>query len=162
MRTIRFEDSLREEINKRGAPHALTQSNVFGWLRVWPWFLVLDGLDEVPDAFTRSVLLEKISEFAADAAQQNADISILATTRRQGYEDDLRTLQPREYELVELSNEQALAYGRQLVDSRHRADAAFAEDVYKRLVAASEERMTAKLLGSPLQVSIMASCLKRA
>ncbi|TLM72257.1 hypothetical protein FDW81_14235 [Pseudarthrobacter sp. NamB4] len=151
---------IAEEINKRGAPYSLTQSNVFGWLRVWPWFLVLDGLDEVPDAYTRSALLEKISEFAADAAQQKADISILATTRRQGYEDDLRTLQPREYELVELSNEQALAYGRQLVDSRHRADPAFAEDVYQRLVAASEERMTAKLLGSPLQVSIMASLLE--
>lgn len=151
---------ITDEINKRGGPYTLTQSNLYSWLRVWPWLLVLDGLDEVPDAPTRSTLLEKISEFALDAAQQKTDISILATTRRQGYQDDLRPLQPREFELVDLTKKQALDYGRKLVESRHRADLALADEVHQRLISASKERMTAKLLGSPLQVSIMASLLE--
>lgn len=151
---------ITDEINKRGGPHRITQAHLYSWLRMWPWLLVLDGLDEVPDAHTRSVLLEKISEFALDAAEQNADISILATTRRQGYENDLRSLQPREFELLQLTKKQAMEYGRKLANSRHRDDLLLADEIHKRLIAASTERMTAKLLGSPLQVSIMTSLLE--
>ncbi|WP_323958879.1 hypothetical protein GC088_09990 [Arthrobacter sp. JZ12] len=151
---------ITEMINARGGPYKVVQSNLASWLREWPWLLVLDGLDEVPDAFTRKTLLEKISDFAADAAELNADVAILATTRRQGYNDDLRVLVPREYELVDLTVKQALRYGRQLIDSRHRGDPNFADEIDKRLKAASQDVMTSKLLGSPLQVSIMASLLE--
>lgn len=151
---------LADQINNRGGPYTLTQGDLYNWLRQWPWMVVLDGLDEVPDTHTRSTLLQRISEFVSDAAMQGADVSILATTRRQGYDDDLRTLEPQELELVELSNEQALQYGRQLVRSRHPTDSAFADVVYERLAEAAKETMTAKLMGSPLQVSIMASLLE--
>ncbi|MEK0153883.1 hypothetical protein [Arthrobacter oryzae] len=151
---------ITDQINARGGQYELTRSHLYSWLRQWPWMVVLDGLDEVPDTSTRRTLLEKISEFVTDAAEQNADISILATTRPQGYEDDLGTLSPREYELVELSNAQALHYGRQLVTARHPADTTFADEIYKRLTDAAKEAMTAKLMGSPLQVSIMTSLLE--
>ncbi|SCC13687.1 hypothetical protein GA0061083_2856 [Pseudarthrobacter enclensis] len=151
---------IAEQINNRGGAYSLTQGHLYNWLRQWPWMIVLDGLDEVPDTHTRRTLLQKVSEFLSDAAMQRADISVLVTTRRQGYNDDMRTWEPREFELVELSNQQALHYGRQLVTSRHPADSAFADLVHDRLIEAAKEKMTAKLMGSPLQVSIMASLLE--
>lgn len=151
---------ITDQVNARGGPHTVQRSHVYSWQREWPWLIVLDGLDEVPDVGTRTILLQKISEFVTDAAQQKADMTILATTRRQGYEDDLSSLEPREFELVELSTKQALHYGRQLVNSRHPADLPFAGVIHQRLVEAAKETMTAKLMGTPLQVSIMASLLE--
>lgn len=150
---------IAEKITQRSM-ETLQKNQVNTWLRQWPWMVVLDGLDEVPDAHTRTTLLEKISEFVADAAEQNADITILATTRPQGYQQDLNTLEPRELELVELNHDQALSYGRKLVSSRNPGDDARAREVYERLELASKESTTATLMGTPLQVSIMASLLE--
>ncbi|NWL12169.1 hypothetical protein DM793_12845 [Paenarthrobacter nitroguajacolicus] len=150
---------IAEKITQRGV-ETLQKNQINTWLRQWPWLVVLDGLDEVPDAHTRTTLLEKISEFIADAAQQNADVTILATTRPQGYQQDLNTLEPRELELVELNHDQALSYGRKLVSSRNPGDDARALEIYERLELASKDSTTASLMGTPLQVSIMASLLE--
>lgn len=150
---------IAEKITQR-SPESLQKNQIHTWLRQWPWMVVLDGLDEVPDAHTRTTLLEKISEFVADAAQQKADVSILATTRPQGYQQDLSILEPRELELIELDHEQALSYGRKLLRSRNPGDDARALEIYERLELASKESTTASLMGTPLQVSIMASLLE--
>jgi hypothetical protein len=150
---------IAEKISQRSV-ETLQKNQINTWLRQWPWMVVLDGLDEVPDAHTRATLLEKISEFVADAAQQNGDISILATTRPQGYQQDLSTLEPRELELVELNHDQALSYGRKLLSSRNPGDGARSREIYERLELASKESTTATLMGTPLQVSIMASLLE--
>jgi hypothetical protein len=150
---------IAEKITQRSA-ETLKKNQINTWLRQWPWIVVLDGLDEVPDAHTRTTLLEKVSEFVADAAQQNADITILATTRPQGYQQDLNALEPRELELVELNHDQALSYGRKLVHARNPGDTARGREIYERLEIASKESTTANLMGTPLQVSIMASLLE--
>ncbi|MBD8045358.1 hypothetical protein H9638_16240 [Arthrobacter sp. Sa2BUA2] len=151
---------ITDEINRRSPATNVQKNHVYAWLKKFPWMLVLDGLDEVADTVTRETLFSKISEFILDASEQNSDISILATTRRQGYENDLRTLEPREFELVELNTDQALGYALQLVSSRHPSDSTFAHDIHTRLKEASRDEMTAKLMGTPLQVSIMASLLE--
>ena len=151
---------ITDELNKRVPSQTVQKKHVHAWLKHFPWMLVLDGLDEVPDTATRTTLFSKISDFMVDAAEQNADISILATTRRQGYENDLRTLEPREFELIALNTTKALNYARQLVTSRHSTDPTFADDIHSRLTVATQDEMTAKLMGTPLQVSIMASLLE--
>lgn len=151
---------ITKKINDRGGPYDLKKNNLFNWLKRWPWLVVLDGLDEVPDTSTRNSLLQKISEFVADAAAQDADVHIIATTRPQGYQEDLGGLFPREYDLIQLDKKEALAYGRKLVESRHPSDAIEAKEIIDRLTAASAEQLTARLMGTPLQVSIMSSLLE--
>lgn len=150
---------IAEQINDRG-DGSIVKSDVSVWLSQWPWMLVLDGLDEVPDAGTRGRVLQKINEFMSDAADKKADVHVLATTRPQGYQQDLSSLAPRELELAELSHEQAISYGKKLVFTRNRGDLARARETYARLEAASNETATANLMGTPLQVSIMASLLE--
>ena len=58
------------------------------WLGSYPWFVVLDGLDEVPPSTNREDVLKRIEEFWIEAANVNADVLVLATTRPQGYSDD--------------------------------------------------------------------------
>lgn len=148
-----------EQINNRGGG-TIEKSHLNVWLAQWPWMVVLDGLDEVPDAYTRTRILQKVNEFISDAAEKKADIAILATTRPQGYQQDLSAHQPRELELAELNHEEALSYGKKLVFSRNASDPARAKELYERLDGASKESATAKLMGTPLQVSIMASLLE--
>lgn len=150
---------ITEQINSRGG--AMVEKNHLNvWLSQWPWMVVLDGLDEVPDAHTRMRILQKINEFISDAAGKKADIAILATTRPQGYQQDLSAHMPRELELADLTHEQALSYGKKLIKTRNTGDPARAEELYERLEGASKESATAKLMGTPLQVSIMASLLE--
>lgn len=150
---------IAEQINSRGGG-AVTKGDINVWLSQWPWLVVLDGLDEVPDSHTRVRILQKVNEFVSDAANKKADIAILATTRPQGYQQDLAPHRPKELELIELNPEEALSYGKKLVYSRNTGDLARASELLARLESASQENSTAKLMGTPLQVSIMASLLE--
>ncbi|MFJ5956724.1 NACHT domain-containing protein [Paenarthrobacter sp. NPDC092416] len=150
---------ITEQINSRGGG-TIEKSHLNVWLSQWPWLVVLDGLDEVPDAYTRNRILQKLNEFISDAAGKNADIAVIATTRPQGYQQDLNAHAPRELELAELNHDQALSYGKKLLFSRNNGDPARAKELYERLEGASKEAATAKLMGTPLQVSIMASLLE--
>lgn len=138
----------------------ITPQQLNSWLSKWPWVVVLDGLDEVPDASTRENLLEKIADFTTDVAQAGADVYILATTREQGYERDLTMLEPTEHKLASLDKDQALAYAARLVTARYPGDEDSAREVLKRLTRSAEDAATAALLNTPLQVSIMASLLR--
>jgi hypothetical protein len=61
--------------------------------------LVLDGLDAVAAPETRDRTLDAISGFLIDAAQVEADLLIVATTRPQGYRDEFS---PKHYQHVTL------------------------------------------------------------
>lgn len=156
---VSIQAHITDQINSLGGG-SIQKRDINAWLTDWPWMVVLDGLDEVPDAHTRARLLSKIQQFITDAAGKKADISVLATTRSQGYRQDLDMLEPRELDLAELSHDQALSYGRKLVDSRNPGEPRRAQEIYARLEGASKERATANLMGSPLQVSIMTSLLE--
>lgn len=138
----------------------ITAHQLHSWLAKWPWVVVLDGLDEVPDPMTRTNLLDKISDFMTDIAQAKADVYILATTREQGYERDLEMLGQGEYKLISLEKPQALSYAAKLVAARFPEDEDTASDVLKRLTVSAEDAATAALLNTPLQVSIMTSLLR--
>lgn len=150
---------ITDQVNSLGGG-SIQKSDINAWLADWPWMVVLDGLDEVPDAHTRARLLSRVQEFVTDAASKRADILILATTRSQGYQQDLDVHKPKELDLAELSQNQALSYGRKLVASRNPGEPRRAQEVYARLEGAAKEQATANLMGSPLQVSIMTSLLE--
>jgi hypothetical protein len=131
------------------------------WLAQYPWLVVLDGFDEVPASSNREQVLDSVRDFLVDAAMVNADILVVATTRPQGYNDDFDPRRYRHYHLDKLDVEVALKYAHRLLEIRLGADSPRLRTVYRRLEKASTEEATARLLGTPLQATILALLIER-
>ncbi|MEV0136863.1 hypothetical protein AB0H83_51630 [Dactylosporangium sp. NPDC050688] len=139
----------------------ITPAELKSWLGEWPWLLVLDGLDEVAAPSVRETLISRISDFLVDAAAADADLLVVATTRPQGYAHELSPENFDHFELLPLTVAEALDYARRLVDVRHRADPDLHERVLARVGSAAGEVLTARLMRTPLQVTIMSLLLER-
>lgn len=131
------------------------------WLGAYPWLLVLDGLDEVPASSNRSTVMDAIRDFWVDATQANCDLLVVATTRPQGYNDDFSPATYRHVSLAPLPADLARRYGTRLAQARHRTDADRQQRIASRLDRALQNQSTAKLMTSPLQVTIMATLVDR-
>lgn len=133
------------------------------WMRSWPICLVLDGLDEVPDAKIRTKLIEAISAFASELSAQGADLFVVATTRPQGYRGEFGDALPcDQLELLEFTEQEALDYSEALTAARFIDDAEMATQVTERLLTAVHERVTQRLMTTPLQVTIMTALAEEA
>ena len=139
----------------------ITPAQLKAWLEEWPWLLVLDGFDEVAAPSVRETLINRISDFFIDAAEVDADLLVVATTRPQGYADELSPEDYDHFHLLPLSVAEALNYARRLVDVRHRSDPDLHEQVLARVNNAASELLTARLMRTPLQVTIMSLLLER-
>ncbi|SMD24484.1 hypothetical protein SAMN05660733_07732 [Lentzea albidocapillata] len=147
------------EVTKRG--EVVTVEGMRAWLRDWSWLVLLDGLDEVAAASTRLLVTERIDEFLVDIGDLDADVLIVATTRPQGYSDQFS---PRAYEHLQLrplNTNEAIAYAQRLAEVRHGDDADTVNEIVQRLRTAAREPATARLMQSPLQVTIMSLLLER-
>lgn len=142
---------------ERRASQSISPEDLRQWLSAYPWLLVLDGLDEVPPSTNREDVLRRVEEFWIDAAQANADVLVLATTRPQGYNDDFSPTYYRHLWLAPLSVKRALAYAERLVGVRYAGEGERQQKILTRLREASKEEATARLMRSPLQVTIMAT-----
>jgi len=129
------------------------------WLKNYPWLIILDGLDEVPASSNREELLRIVSDFLVDVTQLDADMMIVATSRPQGYDKgrDFSSDYYRHTYLSPLSNNRALFYGRRLAEIRYCGDEGRKNKVITRLERALKHPETARLMRSPLQVTIMAT-----
>ncbi len=134
----------------------LSADDLRDWLAAYPWLLVLDGLDEVPASSNRSEVLTSIQNFLVDAQGCNADLMLVATTRPQGYNDDFSPQYYRHTQLLPLDVPSALHYANRLVEQRWGGDTEKVEKLMQRLQRAGAEEATARLMQSPLQVTIMA------
>lgn len=151
---------LADQMSKR--VDGVTPQELKRWLRIWPWVIVLDGLDEVAAATTRELVMERISEFLLQARGMDSDLFIVGTTRPQGYNGEFHTGDYEPIELTELSIPDALGYAAKLAAARHHDDPDMLEQVSKRIAAAAaDESATARLLRSPLQVTIMSLLVER-
>jgi hypothetical protein len=129
------------------------------WLRSYPWLLIFDGLDEVPASSNREELLQTVSDFLVDVSHLDSDILIIATSRPQGY-DKNRDFSSKYYHhlyLTPLSDKRALFYGNRLAEIRYGNDMDRKNKVIARLERATNQPDTARLMRSPLQVTIMAT-----
>ena len=131
------------------------------FLAVYPSVFIFDGLDEVPASSNRDQVLEAIREFWIDASNANADILSIATSRPQGYNEDFSPLYYQHRELAELSYELGGHYAQRLVEVRYRTDEDRKQKVLSRLDRAFRDNSTARLMRSPLQVTIMAALVDR-
>jgi len=113
--------------------------------------LVLDGLDEVIAIEDRQRLIEVVKALFADALLESSSF-VVVTTRPQGYADEFDF--PKLH-LITLGRDHALQYARRLVDARFQDDRR--DIVYRRLEEAASNETTARLMRSPLQITIMAT-----
>lgn len=141
---------------KRRCDREILPDDMRNWLSSYPWLLALDGLDEVPASSNRIEVLQKIDDFLIDAQECNADLLIIATSRPQGYNDDFAEKYYCHLVLAPLSRLNALHYAERLLSRRWGGNEEKAALFLQRINRASEESSTARLMRSPLQVTIMA------
>ncbi len=125
------------------------------WLANYPWLLILDGLDEVPGSANRVEVVRLVNELLIDVANENGDVFVLVTTRPQGYKNDFPQEQFQHWYLTPLSIPRALHCARRFADV-HMGEAD-RDRVIQDLGNAAKEEATARLMRSPLQVTIMAT-----
>jgi hypothetical protein len=149
-------DRIRARTNQE-----ITVDHLRQWFAEYPWIIILDGLDEVPASSNRDAVLSAIDNFWIDATGCNADILVIATTRPQGFNDDFA---PNIYQhkwLVPLSAKEAMHYAHRLVGVRYSKDQDRMKKIIERLQSALNEEATARLMRSPLQVTIMTALVDR-
>lgn len=151
---------IAQQISKRLSID-VTPSQLKAWLSTWPWLLVLDGLDEVAAPSIRENVEQNVNEFLVDAADADADLLVVATTRPQGYNEEFSSNYFEHFRLRELDPEEAIKYATQVVGNLHSNDPDFAHQVVAGLEEAAKEPTTARLMQSPLQVTIMSLLLER-
>ncbi len=125
------------------------------WLGLYPWLLVLDGLDEVPASANRDKVITAVQDFLSEAQRVSADLLVVATTRKEGYSGELGTDTYVYRHLPPLSTVRALAYVKRFADARYGSDKLKIKEMVDCLQDASRDAMTAKLMQTPLQVTFM-------
>jgi hypothetical protein len=142
---------------RRRTKRAFDQRDAETLLANMPVFVAFDGLDEVPAVSNRAEVLDAVRRFLFEARDIDADLLVIATTRPQGYRGEFAQFDFNQLALHPLSKEEALVYARKFVDVKYASDADRREKVMKRLEAAAKEEAIARLMRSPLQVTIMAA-----
>ncbi|MEY1677896.1 NACHT domain-containing NTPase [Gordonia sp. ABKF26] len=158
-RTLTMLQHITNVINRRQSdPLNITDAKLL--FARWPILVVLDGLDEVAAANDRHLTNELIDDFRAELAAQRVDALIVCTTRPTGYTFDGSS----GFELAHLSRltrGEALDYASRLLQTRFPADEDRQDKVMTRVRRAADEPETARLMTTPLQVTIVALLLEQ-
>ena len=131
------------------------------FLSLHPSVIIFDGLDEVPASSNRDQVLDAIRDFWVETYNLNADILAIATSRPQGYNEDFSPLYYRHRKLAELSDQHGWHFAKRLAEMRYRTDEDRKQKVLNRLKRAFRDESTARLMRSPLQVTIMTALVDR-
>lgn len=129
-------------------------------LTAWPLLLVLDGMDEVASADNRREVSTRISDFLNEMAALKADVFTVCTSRPIGFERD-RDIDYQELYLTPLAASDAMHYASRLLQNRFADNPDRREQTLERLDVASQRADTARLMTSPLQVTILSLLLEQ-
>ncbi|MEV6527299.1 hypothetical protein AB0M43_35760 [Longispora sp. NPDC051575] len=131
------------------------------WLRAWPWALILDGLDEVPSIESRRLVYQRIEGLHATAEDLDADLLTIVTTRPTGYDERLPDTAFEHAALQQLSTGAAESFARRITDKRLSGDDEMRRKVAERMRDAAMDPATARLMRTPLQVTIMSFIVEK-
>ena len=151
---------LSRQIQSRTDSH-ISADDLRRFLAVYPSVFNFDGLDEVPASSNRDQVLDAIRDFWIDVSNANADILSIATSRPQGYNEDFSPMHYQHRELAGLSHQLGWHYAQRLAEVRYQSDEDRKQKVLSRLDRAFRDQSTARLMRSPLQVTIMAALVDR-
>lgn len=134
----------------------LSHQDLREWLGLFPWLLILDGLDEVPSSSNRSEVIAAIRNFLNEARDVEADLMIVASSRPDGYAGEFDDDEVAHKYLQPLSKEQALACAQRYVNAKTASKGdQRAKEAMETLTHAVDNPLIAKLMCSPLQVTFM-------
>ncbi|MFC0843570.1 NACHT domain-containing protein [Streptomyces noboritoensis] len=156
--------SLLRWVSTRMSEHTDRQippSALRGWLRAWPWALILDGLDEVPSVDARRLIYSKIDDLLTSAEDLDADLLIVVTTRPTGYEERFPAGRFEHLQLQRLPADEASAFAQQITDKRFTGDDEMRIKVARRMHDAAHDPVTIRLMETPLQVTIMSFIVEK-
>ncbi|MFJ4793340.1 NACHT domain-containing protein [Kitasatospora purpeofusca] len=151
---------ISQQISKR-TDRNTTPQELREWLGAWPWALILDGLDEVPSQEARRLVYEKIDELLTTAEDRDADLLVVVTTRPTGYDERLPEEAFCHLMLKRLPTAQAATFAQQISDKRFTDDEEMRTRVAERMINASEDPITRRLMETPLQVTIMSFIVEK-
>ncbi|WP_309732096.1 hypothetical protein [Chamaesiphon sp. OTE_75_metabat_556] len=118
------------------------------------WFVVFDGLDEVPQDVKDAVALE-VCHFVNDiAVAVNSDMLTICTSRPQGYSGQFTNLDAPIIELLNLSPEQALECAKPVIELDRPVSES--KKSMQILTSAIQSPAVCELMTTPLQAHIMA------
>ncbi len=127
-----------------------------------PVLLVLDGFDEVGSVEDRARIVRAARSLLIRQSESEYRCQLLATTRPQGYSDELSSvgIPLAKINLVPLGKREALAYAEKLINEKLPSADQRAKAVLQ-IQAAAEEPATERLLTTPLQVTIMTALVQQ-
>lgn len=146
---------IAQKVSARSNHGDIQPSLLKSWMTRWPWFLVLDGLDEVTEPHTRKRLIQQVTEFVDEAEADNCDTLVVLTTRPVGFTEQIA---PNHFERIDLDYlrlDEALRYGSLAIQVRLGGDIERAERARRRLREAANDDSLRNLLRTPLQVLIL-------
>jgi hypothetical protein len=146
---------IAEKVNGTSNTGVVTPRAISRWQKEWPWFVVLDGLDEVTEPSVRATVIQRVVSFVNEAEGDDCDTFVLLTTRPIGYTENISPDQFRTLSLADLTADEAVAYGTAVTNLRLRDDEERRRTVVKRLEEAAESESFRHLLRTPLQVLIL-------
>ena len=146
---------IAERVSKRSDLGQVKPAALASWLRQWPWFLMLDGLDEVTEPTIRKRLIQRVTEFVTNADGDDCDVLVVLTTRPMGYAENIAPTQFQRIDLDYLEPNEAVRYGTLATRVRLRNDVDRIERVVRQLHKAAEDDALRYLLRTPLQVLIL-------
>jgi chorismate mutase len=146
---------IAERISLRSDVGKVQPNNLLAWMRRWPWFLILDGLDEVTDPIVRKRLIERVTELVTNADADDCDLCVVLTTRPMGFTEAITPAHFRRIDLDYLQPDEAVRYGTLVTKIRLRNDLDRMDKVTRQLQSAATDEALQNLLRTPLQVLIM-------
>jgi energy-coupling factor transporter ATP-binding protein EcfA2 len=146
-------DVLRREI---ADGNDLTSDCLVKVLRAVPCLIVLDGLDEVPGLETRKDLQRAIEVFFDRSA--GIEGALVVTTRPQGYVGEFGALD--EWRIAPWTPSIARRYAERLLGERFASQPEELEASLERIDDALHNDGTARLMTTPLQVTMMTSLVR--
>ena len=146
---------IANDFGKAADSSPVDREDLRSWLATYPWVIILDGLDEVPPAGERPAIISAINALVSEIAEAKADVLLIVTSRPQGYNKDLDERHWTHWQLADLPKDTAQRYAKALSLAQYPLDADRRARIDSGLERAMKQPATARLMVSPLQVTIM-------
>ena len=148
-----------KRINERSSS-SLCMEDIFTLATKNPVLLILDGLDEVPQPSTRSVIFRELQVFLDRCESEECNINVILSSRPQGYRGEFDGFEPLEWQVVDLSLSDFNDYSACWLAERIK-DIEEQEDARQRIDDGMESHAVRLMAKTLLQATVMLTIARR-